>query len=89
MSARLNKVMLGKVLPTAGNSAMLMATVLALTACSAEGVKRGMYEGLYQQQCMNNMKIPDCNPAHRSYEQYEQERLEAQSNSPTAPSRTR
>ena len=59
---------------------VMVLLVFVLPACTADGVKRGIYEGLYQQQCMDSMKMPACNPEHLTYDQYELERREAQMN---------
>lgn len=55
---------------------VVVLSFLALTACTSDGVKRGLYEGLYQKQCMDNAKIPNCDPSHKAFDQYEQHREE-------------
>ena len=49
---------------------------LSLTACTSEGVKRGLYDGLYQKQCMDHAKMPNCDPGHKTYDQYQYNREE-------------
>lgn len=72
---------LGKITQSRETLATVMVLLMfILPACTADGVKRGIYEGLYQQQCMDSIKLADCNPEHLTYDQYELERREAQMN---------
>jgi len=47
-----------------------------LAACSSEAVKRSTYEALHQKQCMDDAKTPNCDPEHKSYDQYKKDREE-------------
>ena len=47
---------------------------LTLSACTAESVKQGSYEALYQKQCLDRTGIPNCEPGHESYDAYQNDR---------------
>lgn len=57
---------------------IIVLSVLTFTACTSDGVKRGIYESLYQRQCLDNAQMLDCDPKHMTYDEYERERREAQ-----------
>ena len=50
---------------------------LILPACASESVKRGTYEALYQKQCTDRTGTPNCDPEHKSYDEYSKDREEA------------
>jgi hypothetical protein len=58
----------------AGAIAVLVG--LASAACSSEATKRAAYEALYQKDCIDRTGIPQCDPEHKDYDQYRQERDE-------------
>jgi hypothetical protein len=45
-----------------------------LFGCSSDAVKRGAYEAIYQKGCMDRSGTPDCDPEHKSYDQYKNDR---------------
>ena len=45
-----------------------------LNACTLDQLKGVGYEALYQNQCMRDEGIPDCDPEHMSYDEYQQVR---------------
>jgi len=51
--------------------------LLALPGCTSDELKRSTYEALYQKQCMDRSGTPNCDPNHKSYDQYTKEREEA------------
>ena len=53
--------------------ALLLA--LAFSACSSEELKRAAYEAAYQKGCMDRSAMPNCDPAHPSYDEYKRARL--------------
>lgn len=57
--------------------AIIVLLLPILTACTSEAVKRGTYEAVYQKQCMDNAKVPNCDPEHKAYDQYKHDREEA------------
>jgi len=60
------------------SATIIVLSILTFTACTSDGVKRGIYDGLYQRQCLDNAKMLDCDPKHMTYDQYERERRDAQ-----------
>jgi len=58
--------------------ALLVATAvllsLAWSACTSDNVKRAAYEAAYQKGCIDRVGVPDCDPAHKSYEEYSRDR---------------
>ena len=54
-----------------------LALLLVLSACSSESVTRGTYEAIYQKGCMDREGKPNCDPEHKSYDQYKKEREES------------
>jgi len=46
----------------------------ALPGCTSDELKRGTYEALYQKQCMDQSGMPNCDPGHKSYDEYQRER---------------
>ncbi len=51
--------------------------LLGLSACASESVTRGAYEAVYQKGCMDREGRPNCDPDHKSYDQYKKEREES------------
>jgi len=47
---------------------------LALCACSSDALKRAAYEASYQKGCMDRTATPQCDPAHKSYDEYGKDR---------------
>jgi hypothetical protein len=47
-----------------------------LSGCTSDEVKRGAYNALYQKSCMDRAGTPDCDPEHKSYDQYKHDREE-------------
>ena len=60
------------------NKKLLVATAvllsLAWSACTSDHIKRAAYEAAYQKSCMARVGRPDCDPAHKSYEEYSKAR---------------
>jgi hypothetical protein len=60
------------------NRNLLVATAvllsLAWSACTSDHLKRAAYEAAYQKSCVDRTGIANCDPGHKSYEQYQQER---------------
>jgi hypothetical protein len=50
--------------------------LLTLPACASEAVKRGTYEAVYQKHCMDSTGAPNCDPEHKSYDEYKKDREE-------------
>jgi len=47
-----------------------------LPACTSEAVKRSTYEASYQKHCMDSTGAPNCDPEHKSYDEYKKDREE-------------
>jgi hypothetical protein len=47
---------------------------LAWSACTTDHIKRAAYEAAYQKGCIDRIGTANCEPEHRSYEQYAQDR---------------
>ncbi len=47
---------------------------LTLSGCSSEGVQRAAYEAAYQKGCMDRTGATNCDPGHKTYEEYQKER---------------
>lgn len=45
-----------------------------VSACSTEMVKRSAYELLHQKHCIDTTGSPNCDPAHKDYDRYRQDR---------------
>lgn len=62
------------------NRSILVGTVillvLALPACTSEAIKRGTYEASHQKHCMDTTGSPNCDPEHKSYDEYKKDRDE-------------
>ena len=56
--------------------AVALPFALACPACSTEATKRAAYEALYQKDCLDRTGVPQCDPEHKDYDQYRQERDE-------------
>lgn len=54
--------------------ATLSMPLIFLFGCSSDEVKRGAYEAIYQKGCMDRSGTPDCDPEHKSYDQYKNDR---------------
>lgn len=52
--------------------------LLGLSACASESVTRGAYEAIYQKGCVDREGKLNCDPEHKSYEQYQKEREQTQ-----------
>lgn len=54
----------------------LLALLFAqlLNACTLDQLKGAGYEALYQNQCIREEGVPDCDPEHMSYDEYQQVR---------------
>lgn len=56
---------------------MILLSLLVLpilSACSTEAVKRGAYESLHQKHCIDTTGSPNCDPEHKAYDRYRQDR---------------
>ena len=53
---------------------MLVGLAFALSGCTYDGVKRGVYEGLVRKQCNDEMNETNCEADHATYEEYHRER---------------
>ena len=49
---------------------------LQLPAYTSDEIKRAGYDILYQNQCMREEGMPDCDPDHMSYDEYKKIRDE-------------
>lgn len=47
---------------------------LAWSACTSDHLKRAAYEAAYQKGCIDRAGVPNCDPEHKSYENYSKER---------------
>ena len=50
---------------------------VALCACTSGAAKRAAYEAVYQKECLDRTGVPNCDPAHKSYDEYTRDRNEA------------
>ena len=48
--------------------------LLVLSGCASERFTGGVYEAVYQKQCMDTVSKPNCDPEHKSYDDYKRER---------------
>lgn len=55
---------------------LLSLSILVLLGCTSENLKRSAYEAVYQKECLDRTQTPNCDPAHPSYNKYEQKRKE-------------
>ena len=55
----------------------MIELVVVLPACTADSVKRGTYEAVYQKQCVDETRAPNCDSDHKSYDEYKRERDDA------------
>jgi len=55
-------------------AAIAVLLSLASSACTSDGLKRTAYEAAYQKGCMERTAMPDCDPGHQTYDQYERAR---------------
>ena len=62
---------------TMNRISIALALLFALTACASDSVTRGTYEAIYQKGCMDREGKPNCDPQHKSYDQYKKEREES------------
>ena len=56
--------------------AICLVSFIALSGCTVAQLKRGAYGAAYQKQCIDREGTTDCDPAHKSYEEYDREREE-------------
>ena len=67
-----------------------LAVLLSLLGCAnPEAAKPSAYQMLYQKGCMDRYHLPDCDPNHKSYEEFKKDRerqTQNFSNLPTAGS---
>jgi len=63
---------------TRGIAVGVIASLVAFacTACTSEATKRAAYEALYQKDCIDRTGIPQCDPEHKDYDEYRNEREE-------------
>lgn len=45
-----------------------------LPACNTEAVKRSAYESLHQKHCIDTTGSPNCEPGHKNFDRYRQDR---------------
>ena len=50
---------------------------LALSACTSDAMHRGAYEALYNKECIDREGTPNCDPEHKSYDEYTKDREQA------------
>jgi hypothetical protein len=48
--------------------------VIMLPACSSDGMKRAAYQASYQKGCLDNAGTQNCDPGHKTYEEYKKDR---------------
>ena len=48
--------------------------ILQSAGCNSDVIKRAGYEALYQNQCMRDKGVPDCDPRHLNYDEYKKMR---------------
>lgn len=53
---------------------VLMIVVAMLFSCSDEQVKKSVYQGLHDRQCIVDKNEPHCDPDRLSYEEYKKQR---------------
>jgi hypothetical protein len=53
---------------------ILFSTLVLLTACSTENVKRGGYGAVKIYNCNEQINDPNCSESYPSYEDYQRER---------------
>jgi hypothetical protein len=59
---------------TKNRIAIAIMLLLLLPGCTSEAIKRGTYEAAYQKACMDRTGNPNCDPEHKSYDQYKRDR---------------
>lgn len=52
----------------------LALLVLLLSACTSDAVRRAAYEAAYQKGCIDRERSQNCDPAHKSYDEYKEDR---------------
>ena len=62
---------------TMKRTSIVLTLLLVLSACASESAKRGAYEAIYQKGCMDREGKLNCDPEHKSYDQYKKEREES------------
>ncbi|MBE0622983.1 MAG: hypothetical protein IH605_20535 [Burkholderiales bacterium] len=55
-------------------AAIVVLLSIAWSACTSDHIKRAAYEAAYQKGCIDRVGTANCEPEHRSYEQYAQDR---------------
>jgi len=55
---------------------VLIIVSVTLFSCSDEQVKKGVYQGLHDRQCIVDKNEPHCDPDRLSYEEYKKQRGE-------------
>jgi hypothetical protein len=55
----------------------ILLFTLASSACTSDDFKRSAYEAVYQKECVDRTGTPNCDPEHRSYDEYDKDREEA------------
>jgi hypothetical protein len=57
-------------------SLLILLLALGAMGCTTDAVKRSAYEAAYQKSCMDRTGVPDCDPEHHSYDDYQKARGE-------------
>ena len=47
---------------------------LAWSACTTDHIKRAAYEAAYQKGCIDRTGTPNCDPEHKTFEEYSKDR---------------
>ena len=55
---------------------MSFMSLLILSGCTAEQIKRGVYDASYRKYCMDRGGDMNCDPEHKSYDEYKKAREE-------------
>lgn len=53
---------------------LIFVFVQLLSGCTLDQLKRAGYEALYQNQCMREKGVSDCDPEHMTYDEYKRVR---------------
>ena len=56
---------------------LILASALLIGGCSSERLKRAGYEAAYNNQCMRDTGLPNCNLELMGYDEYSRQREQA------------
>lgn len=56
--------------------------IVLLGACSSDAAKRAAYESAYQKSCVDRTGTTNCDPDHKSYDEYRKQREQSEQATP-------